>query len=137
MYVKRGGQSALEYRSASVPAAACLAQSAGKGDELAAEEGITHSPSPPSSERRKSQLSTSQLSEARPPLPAAAREGWSLGNTPGQRDFCSPTAHRCVVAIPRAVALYRECWSESGPKPGSSAPRVPVTRGLLPRSAHL
>lgn len=31
MYVKRGGQSALEYRSASVPAAACLARSAGKG----------------------------------------------------------------------------------------------------------
>ena len=38
---------APEYRLASVLAAAFLAQGRGKGDELAGEEGLSHSPSPP------------------------------------------------------------------------------------------
>lgn len=38
--------SGLEYRSASVLAAAFLAQSRGRGDKLAGEEGLSHAPSP-------------------------------------------------------------------------------------------
>lgn len=40
-------RSMLEYRSASVRAAAFLAQSREKVDELAGEEGLSHSPLPP------------------------------------------------------------------------------------------
>lgn len=124
--------SALVYRSASVPAAALLAQSRGKGDVLAGEEELSRSPSPhfqctenPSSalqslvEHSRRLICSCQAVSMHMPIPHRGRIG-GLGNAPVQIFLSSSCSQMCCSNsrwLCMVIALYREMleqfWSET------------------------